>query len=619
MTQTESPGAELPLQQQEEVVIRFAGDSGDGMQITGNQFTSTSAIVGNDLATLPDFPAEIRAPAGTRPGVSGFQIHFSSRDIHTPGDQPDVLVAMNPAALVVNIEDLKKGGIVVANTGNFRAADLKKAKLDTNPLEDGTLDGFRVIEIDINDRVKKALEGSPLSPKDVQRCKNFYTLGLMYWLYSRPLETTMKWLEAKFAKKPELVEANQKALQAGYNAGDIHEMFQGQYEVPACDVMEPGTYRNIMGNPALGLGLVAGGELAGLDVFLGAYPITPASDILHQLSQYKHFGVITMQAEDEIAAICAAIAASYTGHLGVTATSGPGMALKTEAIGLAISVELPLVIVDVQRAGPSTGMPTKVEQTDLFQAVLGRNGEAPLPVLAASTPADCFDMAIEACRIAIEYMTPVILLTDNYIANGSEPWKLPKIEELEPFAAKFRTEVEGFQPYSRDEKGARPWVKPGTPGLEHRIGGLEKEDLTGNICYDAENHELMTNLRHNKVMAVRETIPTPEVHGPENADLLVVGWGSTLGAITGAVQRLQAEGKSVARMHLRHIWPLPNGLDEIFSRYKAVLVPECNMGQLARLLRSEYQAHSFHSYPKVQGKPFTTVEILGKINEILES
>jgi len=616
---TQEIGTELPLQQQESVVIRFAGDSGDGMQITGNQFTGTSAVLGNDLATLPDFPAEIRAPAGTRPGVSGFQIHFSASDIHTPGDAPDVLVAMNPAALAVNIGDLKQGGIVVANTGNFKATDLKKAKVESNPLEDHSLDGYRLIKIDINERVKMALADSPLSSKDVQRCKNFYTLGLMYWLYSRPLETTLNWLEEKFKNKPDLVKANQMALKAGYNAGDIHEMFQGQYEVPACDTMPAGKYRNIMGNPALSLGLVAGAELAKLDILLGAYPITPASDILHQLANYKHFGVITMQMEDEIAAICAAIGGSYAGYLGVTATSGPGMALKGEAMGLAVSVELPLVIVDIQRAGPSTGMPTKVEQTDLLQSIFGRNGEAPIPVLAASTPADCFDMAIEACRIAVEYMTPVILLSDNYLSNGSEPWKLPNLEDLKPIDQKFRTDPENFEPYSRDERGARPWAKPGTPGLEHRVGGLEKEHLTGNISYDADNHQLMTDLRQAKLMAVRETIPTPEVVGPEKADILVLGWGSTLGPITGAVERLQKAGKSVARMHLRHVWPLPKGLDEIFSHYKLILVPENNLGQMARVLKSEYQSQNFLSYSKVQGKPFTTTDILAKITEILES
>jgi 2-oxoglutarate ferredoxin oxidoreductase subunit alpha len=618
MTQTKEPGAELPLQQQEQVVIRFAGDSGDGMQITGNQFTNTSAIVGNDLATLPDFPAEIRAPAGTRPGVSGFQIHFSSADIHTPGDAPDVLVAMNPAALVVNIGDLKQGGVVVVNTGNFGKSDLKKARLDVNPLEDGTLEGYRVIEVDINKRVADALVDSELSTKEVQRCKNFYTLGMMYWVYSRPLEPTLNWLAEKFAKRPELVDANQKALQAGYNAGDIHEMFQGRYEVAACDDLPKGTYRNILGNQALGLGLVVGAHQAGLDAFLGAYPITPASDLLHQLALYKDHGVITFQAEDEIAAICAALGASFAGKLGMTTTSGPGIALKSEAMGLAVSVELPLVVVDVQRAGPSTGMPTKVEQTDLLQVVFGRNGEAPIPVLAASTPSDAFDMAIEACRIAVEFMTPVVVLSDNYIANGSEPWRLPDLDSLPQFPVKFRTDPEGFMPYSRDEKGARPWVELGTHAMQHRIGGLEKEDLTGNVCYDADNHERMTNLRQEKVRGIRETFPDPIVVGPETGDLLVVGWGGTRGGIQSASERVRKAGHKVANVHLTHLWPLAKGLDEIFSRYKAILVPELNKGQLWRILRSEYPQRNFISYPKVQGKPFRSSEITARIETILE-
>ena len=618
MTQTKEPGAELPLQQQEEVVIRFAGDSGDGMQITGNQFTNTSAVVGNDLATFPDFPAEIRAPAGTRPGVSGFQIHFSSSDIHTPGDAPDVLVAMNPAALVVNIADLKPGGTVIVNTGNFGPNDLKKARLDTSPLKDGSLDGFRVIEIDINKRVADALAGSPLSTKEVQRCKNFYTLGLMYWLYSRPLETTLTWLAKKFAKTPELVDANQRALQAGYNAGDIHEMFQGRYEVAACTDLPPGTYKNILGNHALGLGLLAGSVQSGLKLFLGAYPITPASDLLHQLATYKNFGVITFQAEDEIAAICAALGASFSGMLAVTSTSGPGVALKTEALGLAVSLELPLVVVNVQRAGPSTGMPTKVEQTDLLQSIFGRNGEAPIPVIAAASAADAFDCALEACRIAIEHMTPVILLSDNYIANGSEPWKLPKMEELPRIRAQFATDPATYLPYARDENAVRPWAKPGTVGLEHRIGGLEKEHLTGNVCYDAQNHQLMTNLRHEKVMNIRRRIPTPEVFGPSSGDVLVLGWGGTKGAITSATGTLRERGKAVSNVHLRHLWPLPAGLDEIFGRFKAVLVPELNMGQLWRVLRSEYPQHNFLSYPKVQGKPFTSSELVARVSKLLE-
>jgi 2-oxoglutarate ferredoxin oxidoreductase subunit alpha len=620
MSTTRTRDAELPLQQYESVVIRFAGDSGDGMQVTGNQFTHTSAILGNDLATFPDFPAEIRAPAGTRPGVSGFQVRFSSADIHTPGDQPDVLVAMNPAALAVNLSDLKPGGILVVNTGQFGEKDLAKAGLTSNPLTDGSLSGFRLIQIDINKRVKEALAGSPLSPKDVQRCKNFYTLGLMYWLYNRPLDNTMKWLSEKFAKKPELAEANQKALQAGFNAGDIHELFQGRYEVAPCTVMPRGVYRNIMGNDALAMGLIAGAELAGLKLFCGSYPITPASGILEMLASYKNYGVTTMQAEDEIAAVCASLGAAYAGMLGVTSTSGPGMALKTEAMGLAVSVELPLVICDIQRGGPSTGLPTKTEQADLLQAVFGRNSEAPLPVLACSTPSDAFDCAIEAVRIAVQYMTPVILLSDGYIANGSEPWRLPRMEDLQPFPVRFLEQAPpgGFQPYARDGRNARPWVKPGTPGLEHRVGGLEKAHLTGNISYDPENHEFMVHMRHLKVMGVRDSIPTPEVHGAQQGDLLVLGWGSTAGAIASAVEIEEKAGRSVGRIHLRHVWPLPRGLDAIFTRFKSILVPEMNMGQMARILRSEYQQHNFISYPKVQGQPFRTSELVAKIDSILE-
>jgi 2-oxoglutarate/2-oxoacid ferredoxin oxidoreductase subunit alpha len=606
-------GSELPLQSQESVVIRFAGDSGDGMQITGNQFTETSAFVGNDLATLPDFPAEIRAPAGTRPGVSGFQVRFSSSEIHTPGDQPDVLVAMNPAALVVNLKDLKPGGIVIINTGNWAELDLKKARLDKDPRETGLLNGYRLIEIDINKRVKEALAVTSLSPKEVQRCKNFYTLGLMYWLYSRPLEPTERWLAAKFKNEPDLVLANQTALRAGFSAGDIHELFQTRYEVAPCLTMEPGTYRNIMGNQALSLGLVAGAQLAGLDLFLGSYPITPASDILHQLSSYKNFGVTTMQAEDEIAAVCSAIGASFAGQLGVTTTSGPGMALKTEGIGLAISTELPLIIVDIQRAGPSTGLPTKTEQSDLYQAVLGRNGDAPLPVVACATPADAFECAVEAVRIATQFMTPVILLSDGYIANGSEPWRLPKMEDLKPFPVKFRTEKEGFHPFLRDHKLARPWVKPGTPGLEHRIGGLEKDADSGNISYDPKNHERMTHLRWDKVMGVRETYAPSTVSGAQAGKLLVVGWGSTNGSILSAIEALRREGAEVGCLHLRYIWPLPKDLAEIFARFERLIVPEMNMGQLARLLRSEYPGVQIASYPKVQGLPFTTGELVERL------
>ena len=617
MTKIETPGADLPLQQLERVVIRFAGDSGDGMQITGNQFTQTSALFGNDLATLPDFPAEIRAPAGTRPGVSGFQLQFSSKDIHTPGDEPDILVAMNPAALVVNLGDLKAGGTVVVNTGAFKANDLKKAKLDKNPLEDGTLDGYRVIPVDINARVLDALVDSPLKTKEKSRCKNFYTLGLMYWLYSRPLEPTITWLHEKFKKRPELVEANVIALKAGFNAGDIRELFQGQYEVPKTDELPAGTYRNMMGNDAIAMGLVAGAKMAGLTPVLGSYPITPASTILESLASYKHFGVITMQMEDEIAAICAAIGASFSGSLGITSTSGPGMALKTEAMGLAISAEYPLVIINIQRAGPSTGMPTKVEQSDLLQAVFGRNGDAPVPVISCSRPSDAFQLTIDACRIAVQYMTPVILLSDNFIANGAEPWCLPDIESLKPFPVVFKTDPEGHQTFARNEKGARAWVKPGTPKMEFRIGGLEK-DVEGNVSYDAENHQAMTNYRHNKVAAVAESIPTPELDGPDSGDLLILGWGSTVGILTQAVETSRENGVSVSRMHLTHIWPFPKGLDEIFSKFKAIMVPEMNMGQLTRILRGEMPQHNFIPFTKVTGQPFLTTEVVAKIKNVLE-
>ena len=619
MTTTKEPGSDLPLQQQESVVIRFAGDSGDGMQITGNQYATTSAVVGNDLATMPDFPAEIRAPAGTRAGVSGFQLAFSSKDIFTPGDRPDVLVAMNPAALVANIKDLKQDGIVVVNTGNFGDRDLEKAKCETNPLLDGTLDGYRVIEVDMNQRVKEALTETELKPKEIQRCKNFYTLGLMYWLFSRPLAPTEEWLKEKFAKKMHFAEANIVAMRAGFNAGDIHELFQGRYEVPKCDVLTPGTYRSVMGNDAVAIGLVAGAQAAELELFLGSYPITPASTILESLAGMKNHGVKTFQAEDEIAAVCAAIGASYAGDLGITTTSGPGVALKGEALGLAVCVELPLVVVNVQRGGPSTGLPTKTEQTDLLQALFGRNGEAPIPIVACATPADAFDCAIEAVRIATEYMTPVFLLTDGFIANGAEPWRLPKVEDLPKFPKEFRTEAENYQPYSRDEKGARPWVKPGTRDMAHRVGGIEKAHLTGNISYDPENHEFMTHARQEKVMGIANSIPTPHVKGAQSGKLLVLGWGSTYGSIADAVERTNEDEDKVGRMHLRHVWPLPNGLEEIFSRYESILIPEMNLGQLARLLRSEYPKHNFLSYSKVQGQPFRAYEIAEKIQEILEN
>ncbi len=603
---------------QDDVVIRFAGDSGDGMQITGSQFTDTTAKVGNDLATFPDFPSEIRAPAGTRPGVSGFQIHFASSEIFTPGDGPDVLVAMNPAALIVNYQDLKPGGVIIANTGSFGDKDLAKAKLDSNPLEDGTLKAYRVIKIDINTRVEQALADSPLTKKDVLRCKNFYTLGLMYWLFSRPMEPTLDWLAQKFKNKPELVDANQTALRAGYNSGDIHEMFQGRYEVAPQEDAPKGTYRNIMGNEGLAIGLVAGAHLSGLEILLGSYPITPATDILQHLSKLKNHGVVTLQMEDEIAGICSAIGGAYAGKLAVTTTSGPGMALKSEALGLAVMTELPLVVVNVQRAGPSTGMPTKVEQADLNQSIFGRNSEAPIPVLACSSPADAFECAVEACRIAVEYMTPVILLSDNYIANGAEPWKLPELDSLPSFPVTRPTAGDDpYLPYARDEKLARPWAVPGQPGLEHRIGGLEKEDLTGNVSYDADNHQKMVQFRQDKVMGIADSIPMPEIYGADEGTL-VIGWGSTFGAIRSAVQKLVDEGEKVAHLHLRHIWPLPHGLPEIFGKYDRILVPELNMGQLARLLQGEYPDFRFTPYDKIKGKPFTAFELRDRIMEMQE-
>jgi len=600
----------------EDVVIRFAGDSGDGMQLTGGQLTSTSAMVGNDLATLPDFPAEIRAPAGTLPGVSAYQVRIANYDIHTPGDAPDVLVAMNPAALKKSIGDLKANGILIANTDEFTDRNLKKAGYESNPLDGDGLAGFRVYPVGLSTMTRRALEDSPLDFKSRDRCRNFFALGMVYWLYSRPLTSTTAWLEDKFAKKPEVAEANIKALKAGYNYCDITQAFQVRYEVDAAH-LPAGTYRNIMGNSALSLGLVAASRRSGLPLFLGSYPITPASDILHELSRFKHFGVTTFQAEDEIAAVCSAIGAAYGGALAVTTTSGPGLALKGEAIGLAVMIELPLVVCNVQRGGPSTGLPTKTEQADLLQSMYGRNGECPLPVVAASSPADAFDAALEACRIAIRYMVPVILLSDGYIANGSEPWKLPQIEDLPDLRVDFHTDAAGFQPYSRDPGTlARPWAIPGTPGLEHRIGGLEKEDLTGNVSYDPVNHERMIGLRAEKVARVAQSIPDVEVFGEPTGRLLVLGWGSTLGAITGAVNLARERGLEVSRAHLRHLNPLPSNLGEVLAGFDQVLVPEMNCGQLAHLLRAEYLV-DVSSYPKVQGKPFFRSEILAKIETLL--
>jgi 2-oxoglutarate ferredoxin oxidoreductase subunit alpha len=595
-------------------VVRFAGDSGDGMQLTGSQFTATSAMVGNDLATLPDFPAEIRAPAGTLPGVSGFQINFSSQPVYTPGDVPDALIAMNPAALKVNVADLKPNGILIVNADAFKASDLRKAGYEVNPLEDGSLDGYRLFKVELTRLTRAALDELGLPTRTVDRCKNFFALGMMYYLYNRPLEHSLKWIADKFRGKQELIDANQRALRAGFAYCEATEVFAETYEVPPA-TLEPGTYRNIAGNTALALGFLAAAQKSGLGIFQGSYPITPASDLLHELSKYKHHGVVTFQAEDEIAAIGAAIGASFAGMLGITSTSGPGVSLKGEFLSLAASVELPLVLVNVMRAGPSTGMPTKTEQADLLQAMFGRHGDTPLIVLAASSPADCFETSYEACRLTVKYMTPVILLSDGFIANGAEPWRLPRLADMADFKPSFRTEVEGFKPYLRDEATlARPWVLPGTAGLEHRVGGLEKADLSGNVSYDPHNHEKMMRLRAEKVERVADDLPPAEVDGEQDG-ALVLGWGSTYGAIVSAVLRARDEGIKVSRLHLRHLNPFPKNLPEILERYDPILLPENNFGQLALLLQGRFLKR-IHSLQKVQGQPFKTAEILDKIREL---
>ncbi len=601
------------------VVIRFAGDSGDGMQLAGMQFTEATAVAGNDLATFPDFPAEIRAPAGTTFGVSGFQIHFASHDVLTPGDEPDVLVAMNPAALKVNLRDVPKGGLVILNTGAFTPGNLKKAGYTRNPLEDGTLDGYRTLEIDVSKLVLAAVEPHGLGTKDALRAKNLWILGLLYWLFSRDRTPTVEWLRRKFAKRPDLAEANIAALNAGHVYGETAELPTGisVYKIPKAHLSE-GHYRNVTGNEALAWGLAAAGRLAQLPVFFGSYPITPASSVLHTLAGLKHFGVTTFQAEDEIAAICSAIGAAYAGVIGVTATSGPGMALKGEAMGLAIMTELPLVILDVQRAGPSTGMPTKTEQSDLFQAVWGRNGDSPLVVLAPATPGECFAFAIEAVRIALEYMTPVIVLSDGYIANGAEPWSIPNFADLPAITVKFRQDPTGFNPYLRDpETLARNWAKPGTPGLEHRIGGLEKDFDSGHISYDADNHQKMTDTRAAKVQGVANSLPEQTVDcGDDHGDLAVVGWGSTYGSIQQAVRRARREGLSVSHVHVRHMWPMPRNLHALLSRFERILVPELNTGQLVKILRAEYLVPA-QPLDKTSGMPFRVSEIAQGIRDAL--
>ncbi|HPI38490.1 MAG TPA: 2-oxoacid:acceptor oxidoreductase subunit alpha [Ignavibacteriaceae bacterium] len=599
----------------DEVTVRFAGDSGDGMQLTGSQFTDTTAAVGNDLSTLPDFPAEIRAPAGSLSGVSGFQLHFSSSDIQTPGDSPDVLVAMNPAALKVNLKDMKSNGTILVNSSAFDTKNLKLAKYDSNPLEDGSLQGYQLISVPITQLTMGALEGLDISLKEKERCKNFFALGLMYWLYNRPIEGSSKWIETKFAKKPLIVEANKKALKAGYYYGEHTELFTTRYDVHKAKLPK-GHYRNVSGNEAVALGFVSASLRSGLPLFLGSYPITPASEILQELSKYKNFGVKTFQAEDEIAGICSAIGASFAGNLAITTTSGPGLSLKTEAMGLAVITELPLVIVNVQRGGPSTGLPTKTEQSDLLMALYGRHGEAPLPVLAASSPADCFWMSLEAARIAIKYMTPVILLTNGYIALGSEPLRIPSIDDLPEIPVNFRKDPEGFQPYMRDENLARPWAIPGTPGLEHRIGGLEKKHIYGNISYEPENHALMTKIRDEKIKNVQKDIPLLEVEGEKTGDLLVLSWGSTYGPVKEAMRRLKKKGYKLSLAHLKYLNPFPANTADVLKSFKRILVPELNLGQLARVIRSEFLIDVIQ-YNKVQGQPIKTSEVEGKILELL--
>jgi 2-oxoglutarate/2-oxoacid ferredoxin oxidoreductase subunit alpha len=597
------------------VTVRFAGDSGDGMQLTGSQFSDTTAWLGNDLNTLPDYPAEIRAPAGTLYGVSGFQLHFGSEDVHTPGDLPDVLVAMNPAALKKNLKELKRGGVLILNSDSFDQKNLNLAHFETNPLQDGTLSGYEFHPVPITSLTANALEGMPLSPKEVSRCKNFFALGLMYWLYDRPIKNTEDWIKEKFSKKPEYIEANTKALQAGYNFGEMTEIFTTRYKVEPAKLPK-GIYRNISGNEATALGFLTASVKSGLPLFLGSYPITPASEILQYISSYKNFGVKTVQAEDEIAGITSAIGASYAGRLAITTTSGPGLALKTEAIGLAVMTELPIVIIDVQRGGPSTGLPTKTEQADLLQAMFGRNGEAPVCVLAARTPRDCFYMAIEASRLALKYMTPVILLTDGYLANGSEPWRIPNISELPDITVKFQTDPKDFHPYTRDKNLARPWAVPGTPGLEHRIGGLEKSDIYGNVSYDPENHDKMVKLRTEKIKRMVNDIPDLKVDGNEKGELLVLGWGSTYGTIKDAVLKARNNGLTVSQAHLRYLNPMPKNTGEVLKNFKKVLIPEINLGQLARLIRSEYLL-SVEQLNLVRGLPFKVNDILGKITELL--
>ncbi|MGH8012468.1 MAG: 2-oxoacid:acceptor oxidoreductase subunit alpha [Candidatus Binataceae bacterium] len=610
--------ASKPASSRDSIVIRFAGDSGDGMQLAGMQFTAESAFAGNDIATFPDFPAEIRAPAGTLAGVSGFQLNFSSQEIFTPGDEPNVLVAMNPAALKVNLDDLPANAVLIVDREAFTEANLKRAGYTSNPLRDHSLDKYQVFEVDVTKLTAASLHGSGLNNRAVFRCRNMFVLGMVSWLYQRPIETTIKWLEARFKKTPELADANLKVLRAGWNYGETTEMFANNYKVQPARII-PGVYRNITGNSATAIGFVTAAVKAKRPLFLGSYPITPASDVLHELAGYKNYPVYTFQAEDEIAGVAAAVGASFGGAIAITTTSGPGMNLKAEAVGLAVKTELPMVITDIQRAGPSTGMPTKPEQADLLMAMYGRHGESPIPIVAAATPGDCFECAYEAVRIAVTYMTPVILMTDGYLANGSEPWLLPDIDKLPPIKVELRTDPEGFMPYARDpETLSRPWAVPGTPGLEHRIGGLSSEDVTGNVSYSPANNELMVRTRARKIAGIAKQLPPAPIFGDQNGgDLVVLGWGSTFGSIREAVKQMRERGKSVSHIHLRYLNPMPSDLSEKLRRFKKVMVAEMNMGQLLKMVRADYLIDAI-GCNKIQGRPFKVSELTNRIGRALE-
>lgn len=613
--------ADKPIEELAEATVRFCGDSGDGMQLAGTQFTTTSALMGNDVATFPDFPAEIRAPRGTRAGVSGFQVHFSCQEIYTPGDTVDALVAMNPAAFVTNLVDLRDGGILIVNESGFDKKGLDLAGMEGNPIEDVALhelqQKYKVYKVDMTKLTRDAVKEHGLGTKEADRCRNFFAMGLVFWIYGRPLDPTLRFIETKFGKRPDVANANTAALRAGYNYGETVEAFDTQFHVPKAE-LEPGTYRSIMGNTALSWGLMTAAKLSEKQLFLGAYPITPASDILHELCKHKNHNIITFQAEDEIAAMASTIGASFAGAMAITASSGPGIALKGEAFGLAVIMELPMIVINVQRGGPSTGLPTKTEQSDLYQAMYGRNGECPMPVIAARSPGDCFDVAQEAWRLAVKYMTPVFLMTDGYIANGSEPWKIPKFEDLAKITINHPEAIEGgqgYQPYTRDDNLARPWALPGTAGLEHRLGGLEKQDGSGNVSYDPDNHQHMIDTRAAKIANIADDIPPQEVDGPEEGDLLVLSWGGTYGSCLSATRLARKHGVNVAHAHVRYINPFPKNLGELLGRYKKVLVPELNSGQLNTIIRDKFLTDTI-GFNKMQGKPFSVGELVEKISSL---